>query len=148
MDDCAEARNFVEFVVSRETQLRDALYDQIANLQSELREAQNKLSVFQLAFGKHVGLFPPPLCPSFVNLCRDAQYDEIRAQSDALAFGRGVLSVQYFERVVRTYTDNKGFFTYGDMMRVLEDIPNDAVDITNGARFTWAQECLIVHAQR
>ena len=148
MDDCAEAREFVNVVISRETQLREDLYNEIASLKQTVQTSGNKLTIFKMAFGNDVGLFPPPLCPRFVDYCRKKQYDEIRARSNYMAYGRGILSVLYFERVMRTHTQKKGFFTYEDVLKVLDHVAEHAViTISGGVRFTWANECLVVHEQ-
>lgn len=148
MEDCAEARNFVELVVSRETELREALYNQVDVLQKDVLRYKQKLTAFELAFGSDVGLFPPPLCTTFVQLCRAAQYDEIHARSDYLAYGRGKLSVLYFERAVRTYTELKGYFTYKEMMIILEQFGESVLDISQGIELSWSEECLVVHELR
>ena len=144
MEECAEARNFVEFVVSRETELREALYNQVDALQKENRRYKQKLAVFEIAFGSDVGLFPPPLCTTFVQFCRTARYDEIRARPNYLAYGRGKLSVLYFERAVRTYTELKGYFTFGEMMSILEQFGDSVCDISQGIDLSWSEECLVV----
>jgi hypothetical protein len=148
MEDCAEAREFVDFVVSRETELRKALYNKVDGLQKDVHRYKQKLAVFELAFGSDVGLFPPPLCSTFVQFCRAAQYDEIQARSEYLAYGRGKLSVLYFERVVRTYTELKGYFTYEEMMKILEQFGESVMNISQGIDLSWSDECLVVHEPR